>query len=306
MPRPSAAMWEDRLIFLGMFSQITSECLVERLKVIEVRDGQPESPWKCKSPDMKASRQTGRRAGGRARSVWGATSQLSEMQGRCFRKKSRRSVYVSSHGAAERWPLSRVTDYRSLMLPRRLPRQAEMNHPSAFFCKPSITPDFPAQTPTIRSRHTYLHARIRRGYSTESHGGISSADESTQTPWERRPPLKSCLLCSPLSSLSLPHITSPVISAAASFSFFLVTCSLLTFYPSLFIPASSQSQGSSPPHCALYHSGISVSCVSLGISLPSSTEQANHCWHFKSHWIKWPTVGWVCGSTICPMTSTSQ
>lgn len=67
--------------------------------------------------------------------------------GRCFRKRSRGRVYVSSHRAAERWPLSRVTDYRSLMLPQRLLRLVEMNHPSAFFCKPSITSDFSPQTP---------------------------------------------------------------------------------------------------------------------------------------------------------------
>lgn len=45
------------------------------------------------------------------------------------------------------WPLSVVTDYRSLMLPQRLPQLVEMNHPSAFFCKPSITSDSSPQTP---------------------------------------------------------------------------------------------------------------------------------------------------------------
>lgn len=59
---------------------------------------------------------------------------------------------------------------------------------------------------------------------------MSSADESTQTRREHRPLLYPAPLClsaflvppAPLSSLSLPHITSPVASVPA---FFFVTCS---------------------------------------------------------------------------------
>lgn len=117
----------------------------------------------------------------------------------------------------------------------------------------------------------------------------------------------------PSSFSSRSSLITPTYHSTCHFSASLLFCHLLLSplspllcFPFLFIPASSKSHSSSPPHCALYHSGISVSCVSLGISLPSTTEQANHCWHFKRHWIKWPTVGWVCGSTICSMTSTSQ
>lgn len=234
--------------------------------------------------------------------------------GGCLKKKSRGSVYVSSHRAAERWPLSRVTDYRSLMLPRRLPRLAEMNHPSAFFCKPSITSDFSPQTstppppthPPYTHSHTFLHTHIRRGYSTKSHRGWVLLTNQLKL-CENTAPSYILLLfvCQPLSSrspcLSHSHI-SLYMSCQCQPSF--LSPAPLSILPLLCFPFLFRS--SSPPHCALYHSGISVSCVSLGISLPSTTEQANHCWHFKRHWIKWPTVGWVCGSTICSMTSTSQ
>lgn len=81
------------------------------------------------------------------------------------------TVYVSSHRAVERWPLSRVTDYRSLMLPQRLPRLAEMNHPSAFLCKPSITSDFSPQTPTPSERHTYLYTDTLEGDTAQNLAG---------------------------------------------------------------------------------------------------------------------------------------
>ena len=121
------------------------------------------------------------------------TSQFSETQG----DESRGSVYVSSRGDAERWPLSRVTDYRSLMLPRRLPRLAEMNHPSAFFCKPSITSDFLAtdtDTALPTDTHSYTHT-LEEDTAQNLTGGMSSADESTQTSRERRPLSHPAPLC---------------------------------------------------------------------------------------------------------------
>lgn len=219
--------------------------------------------------------------------------------------ESRGSVYVSSRGDAERWPLSRVTDYRSLMLPRRLPRLAEMNHPSAFFCKPSITSDFPATDTAAAAlptdTHSYTHT-LEEDTAQNLTGGTSSADESTQTLRERRP-LSHILHLSvyqPSSFLSLSlFLSSPSALAyhfTCHFCASLLFCHLLlslafssVFHPSS-SPRSSKSRSSSPPRCALYHSGISVSRVWPGISLPSTTEQANHCWHFKRLWIKWLTV----------------
>lgn len=86
-------------------------------------------------------------------------SHFTEMQGDASGRKAEGSEYVSSRRAGERWPLSRVTDYRSLAVPQRFLWLAEMNHPSAFFCKPSITSDFSPQTPVPRPTVTraYKH-----------------------------------------------------------------------------------------------------------------------------------------------------
>ena len=198
------------------------------------------------------------------------TSQFSETQG----DESRGSVYVSSRGDAERWPLSRVTDYRSLMLPRRLPRLAEMNHPSAFFCKPSITSDFLAtdtDTALPTDTHSYTHT-LEEDTAQNLTGGMSSADESTQTSRERRPlshPAPLCLSAAvfpprfPFSlslslSLSLPPSPSALtyhstchFCASLLFCHLLLSLSLFLCFLSLFISASSKSRSSSPPHCAL-------------------------------------------------------
>lgn len=86
-------------------------------------------------------------------------SHFTEMQGDASGRKAEGSEYVSSRRAGERWPLSRVTDYRSLAVPQRFLWLAEMNHPSAFFCKPSITSDFSPKTPVPRPTVTraYKH-----------------------------------------------------------------------------------------------------------------------------------------------------
>lgn len=89
------------------------------------------------------------------------------------------------------WPLSLVTDYRSLMLPQRLPQLVEMNHPSAFFCKPSITSESAPQTPappTHLHRLTELH--IRRGRCTTSRSGWAVlTNQAEKAP---PPPAASC------------------------------------------------------------------------------------------------------------------
>lgn len=66
------------------------------------------------------------------------------------------------------WPLSLVTDYRSLMLPQSPPQLVEMNHPSAFFCKPSITSDSSPQTPPTTTTTVLPHPPPQtRSYTLE-------------------------------------------------------------------------------------------------------------------------------------------
>lgn len=240
-----------------------------------------------------------------------AASRLSEMRGRRFRKKG--TGCVLSRGAAERWPLSRVTDYRSLMLPRRLPWLAEMNHPSAFSCKPSITSDFSLQTPAPHPvyTHTHLHT-LAADTAARSHSGWVLLTNQLKLR-ENAAPSSIPLLSISRTLLSLFFSLTPTFHFYCHFSLSLLLCHLLLphlfFFFSLFlyISASSQSQSSSPPRSSLCHSGISVSRVSHWPSCcPAQQKKANHCWHFKRHWIKWLTVGRAWGGTICSTTSTSQ
>lgn len=128
------------------------------------------------------------------------------------------------------------------MLPRRLSWLAEMNHPSAFFCKPSITSDFSPQTPTPARRHTYLHTHIRRGYGAKSHRGWVVLTNQLRL-CENTAPLYPAPLC--LSAF----LFSPDLPSHSHISLYL-SChsSFLLCFP--FLHISSVSRSSSPPHCA--------------------------------------------------------
>lgn len=214
--------------------------------------------------NVQTCREADRQAGRRTVSEHNFTVQWDV--GRRFRKKSKGSVYVSSPqscGEVASEPLSRVTDYRSLMLPRRLPRLAEMNHPSAFFCKPSITSDFSHRSPTPRTRIlTHTHAleedTAQNLAGDEFCWRINS--NSVRTP----PPL---IACSSLSAVLFSSFFSHShMSLYLSFhwqpSFLSPSCSFLTFFfSSLHLCVLLVTELISSPLCFVPQRYISLLCL---------------------------------------------
>lgn len=149
--------------------------------------------------------------------------------------------------------------------------------------------------------HTRARAHSRKGYRTKSHRGWVLLTNHLKL-WENAAPcyiplLSVCESSASLPLLSLPHVSSPVIAVSAVL---FLTCFSLTCFALFSIPLHLRVHlHPSVPGTTVVHQSHVLH------SLPSATERANHCWHFKRHGIKWPTVGWVCESTICSMTSTS-
>lgn len=182
------------------------------------------------------------------------------------------------------WPLSLVTDYRSLMLPQRPPQLVEMNHPSAFFCKPSITSDSSPQTPPPQSSLNHLHRiavlHIRRGCAK-----YLVADELCWriSPRGRVPPHPPAMF----HPVPLPaFLFLPTLSRRPPAQHIRLCTSITFCHLFLFLDCSfPQFWSSCPPTSTVHHHPRSLChrsvSVSLGISLPAISERANHCWHFK-------------------------
>lgn len=192
----------------------------------------------------------------------------------------REAAWVCTH---QWWPLSLVTDYRSLMLPQRPPRLVEMNHPSAFFCKPSITSDSSPQTPPPHPPATT--STDSQCYTLEEDAAkYLVADELCWriSPRGRVPPPRHVPSCSstslPFPSHSFPPFSCTTHQTLHQHYFF---CHLLLFLDCSFPHFWS----SCPPTSTVHHHPRSLChrsvSVSLGISLPAISERANHCWHFK-------------------------
>lgn len=151
------------------------------------------------------------------------------------------------------WPLSLVTDYRSLMLPQKLQQLVEMNHPSVFFCKPSITSDSAPQTLTPPAHlHRLAELHIRRGSRTTSRSGRAvQTNQAEKAPPRLHPvPLTASLLF-PLS-----------LSCCAS----LIFCHLVLYRPFFFLLLflSVDFHSPSPPRVA-----APPPCISLVGHLPA-------------------------------------
>lgn len=199
------------------------------------------------------------------------------------------------------WPLSLLTDYRSLTLPQRLPQPVEMNHPSAFFCKPSITSDSAPQTPAHppptslpppAHLHTHLHrlAHIRRMHRTTPRSGWAVlTNQAEKAPPPLRPPVAAC-----------PSNNLPFLSHSFSFlswqPYFLSSCTPLpSISPPLFLFCDFHSP-SPPPAPA------PPACISLVGHLPPSQRE-----QIIVDILKGPADEMAHGrGAICSATSASQ
>lgn len=151
------------------------------------------------------------------------------------------------------WPLSLVTDYRSLMLPQRLPQLVEMNHPSAFFCKPSITSDSAPQTSAHPPTTTHPPTSTDlQSYTLEE--GAAQHIAAAELCWKirpRKPP--------PNPLHPIPLTNSPFLPTLS------LSCLIVTSpHPFFLIFLSSNFHSSSPPPVP-----VPPLCISLGGHLPA-------------------------------------
>lgn len=217
-------------------------------------------------------------------------SQMSEMKADAW---GREAAGVCTH---QWWPPSLVTDYRSLMLPQRPPQLVEMNHPSAFFCKPSITSDSSPQTPApppLAHLHRLAELHIRRGCrKTSCSRWVVLRNQPERT---RRPP--ATLHPVPLPTF-LFRPTLSRCSPAPHFFFFAFSSSSSALSPIFDVPVLHRPQSiTTPGLCATaaYQSPRASPCP------PSQSEQ------IIVDILKGPADEMAhCGGAICSAASVSQ
>lgn len=200
-----------------------------------------------------------------------------------------------------RWPPSRLTDYRSLILPRRwiTHQRSSVNHQSP------LNSHYRQQHPPYNTHvitHTHAHrdAHIRRGCSTDLGGDEFCWRINSNS--ARTPPLLAactspCLPDSlvPPTHLSLLSLTSlsprRFFGAPLSVGLLPPLCSSSFFTVSFCLHVVSKSLSPSPtPSRFVPRLDISLPCRAGPSCRPGSTRRANHRWHFKRRRIKWLAV----------------